>query len=307
MSPINTLRRITVTLVLLAALPMTAQRPRSESQSRPSVAVAPQYDTTHVYVAPDDVDAFVSQFLGTFGGKTTKQIVATVTPTPSSTSSQLLQTPFGTVSLFGFRTPIPSPFGSERTGLLVSDLDAAVVSAHAAGAEVVVSPFPDPIGRDVVIRFPGGLMTQLYWHTTAPSYAAFATIPENRVYVSSDRVQECLHSFLQFSQGRIVSDDAAAGGIEIGRPGYTFRRVEVTSTFGRLLVLVTDGILPYPYGHETTGYEVEHLEETLDKATNLGAKVLVSPVQTAARKSAIVEFSGGYIAEIHETLKGPTK
>jgi predicted enzyme related to lactoylglutathione lyase len=307
MSPMKTIRPFAVALVLLATLPMIAQRTKSESQSTRSVAVGPQYDTTHVYVAPNDVDVFVNQFLGTFGGKSTKQVVATVTPTPSSTSSQLLQTPSGTVSLFGFRTPVPAPFGSERTGYLVSDLDAAVISAHAAGAEVIVSPFPDPIGRDVVIRFPGGLMTQLYWHTTAPSYAAFATIPENRVYVSPDRAQECLHSFLQFSQGRIVSDNASARGIEIGRPGYTFRRVEIESTFGKLLLLVTDGILPYPYGHETTGYEVSDLGETLDKATNLGAKVLVLPVQTAARKSAIVEFSGGYIAEIHESLKATAK
>jgi hypothetical protein len=39
---------------------------------------------------PDDVDKFVSSFLATFGGKSTKQVVATVTPTPSSTTSQLL-------------------------------------------------------------------------------------------------------------------------------------------------------------------------------------------------------------------------
>src|SRR6201995_4856350 len=74
--------------------------------------VGPQYDSTHVYVAPEDVDKFVSSFLATFGGKSTKQVVATVTPPPSSTTSQLLQTPVGTVSLFGFKTPIPYPFGT---------------------------------------------------------------------------------------------------------------------------------------------------------------------------------------------------
>jgi hypothetical protein len=299
MSPRNILRSFTVALVLLATLPLAAQNTASAAQS---VAIAPQYDTTHVYVGPSDVDAFVRQFLGTFGGKSTRQVVATVTPTPSSTSSQLLQTPSGTVSLFGFRTPVPAPFGSERTGLLVSDLDAAVVLAHAAGAEVVVTPFPDPIGRDVVIRFPGGLMTQLYWHTTAPTYAAFATVPENRVYVSPDRAEQLLHSFLQFSKGKIVSDQTSASGIEIGRSGYTFRRVEIASNFGKMLVLVTDGVLPYPYGRETTGYEVSHLTESLNKATDLGAKVLVSPIQTAGRRSAMVEFSGGYIAEIHEIV-----
>jgi predicted enzyme related to lactoylglutathione lyase len=308
MSSIIRLRGYIVASVLIAALPVTAQTVVSSgAQSAASVAVDPQYDTTHVYVAPKDVDAFVQDFLGTFGGKSTKQVIATVTPTPSSTSSQLLQTPVGTVSLFGFRTPIPAPFGSERTGFLVNDLDAAVASARSAGAEVVVSTFPDPIGRDAVIRFPGGVMTQLYWHTTAPSYAPFATIPENRVYVSPDRAEAFLHSFLQFSHGKVVSDEAKATGAEIGRPGYTFRRVEVESTFGKMLMLVTDGVLPYPYGRETTGYEVTDLRDTLSKARSFGAKVIAAPLEVAGRQSAMVEFAGGYIAEIHAKPDHPAK
>lgn len=307
MSSISQFRAYIASLALLAAVPVVAQTASTEQRSTPTVAVAPQYDTTHVYVAPKDVDAFVKCFLGTFGGKSTKQIVATVTPTPSSTSSQLLQTPSGTVSLFGFTTPVPAPFGAERTGFLVTDMNAAVASARSAGAETVVSIFPDPIGRDAVIRFPGGVMTQLYWHTTAPSYAAFAMVPENRVYVSAEGVEAFLRSFLQFSQGKIVSDEASAAGTEIGRPNYTFRRVAVESTFGKMLVLVTDGILPYPYGRETTGYEVVDLSDTLRKATSLGAKVLVAPVQAAKRQSAMVEFPGGYIAEIHSRLSASSK
>ncbi len=146
------------------------------------VGVGAQYDTTHVYVAPDDVDKFAASFLSTFGGQSTKQVVATVTPTPSSTTSQLLQTPVGTVSVFGFKTPIPYPFGAERTGYLVTDLDEAINAARHSGADVLVAAFPDPIGRDAVIQWPGGVNMQLYWHTTKPSYAAFETIPENRVY-----------------------------------------------------------------------------------------------------------------------------
>jgi len=42
----------------------------------PAVAVGPQYDTTHVYVAPADVDRFAASFLATFGGQSTKQVVA---------------------------------------------------------------------------------------------------------------------------------------------------------------------------------------------------------------------------------------
>jgi hypothetical protein len=31
--------------------------------------------------------------------------------------SQLIFTPVGTVSVFGFTTPVPYPFGNERTGI----------------------------------------------------------------------------------------------------------------------------------------------------------------------------------------------
>src|SRR5216684_2702386 len=104
------------------------------------VAVGPQYDTTHVYVAPQDFDRFVASLVATFGGSTTKQGVFTVTPTPSSTMSQLVMTPAGTVSVFGFKTPVPYPFGLERTGYLVTDMDKAVDAAKATGADVLVAP-----------------------------------------------------------------------------------------------------------------------------------------------------------------------
>ena len=74
-----------------------------------------------------------------------------------------------------------------------------------------------------------------------------------------------------------------------------------------MLVLVTDGALPYPYGHETTGYEVADLPDTLRKATSLGAQVLISPVPAPGRQSAMVEFAGGYIAEIHAKTPVPAK
>src|ERR1700723_3611747 len=119
-----------------------------------SVAVGPQYDTTHVYVAPQEFDTFVASLVATFGGTTTKQGVFTVTPTPSKTMSQLVLTPVGTVSVFGFKTSVPYPFGVERTGYLVTNLDAAVRAAQADGADVLVSPFEDPIGRDAVIQWP---------------------------------------------------------------------------------------------------------------------------------------------------------
>jgi len=285
----------------LAAAGLATPSLAKETPATPMVAVGPQYDTTHVYVAPADVDRFVESFLATFGGQSTKQGIATVTPTPSSTSTQLLQTPVGTVSLFGFRTPIPHPFGSERTGYLVTDMDVAIKAARAAGADVIVQTFPDPIGRDAVIQWPGGVNMQLYWHTTPPHYAPFQTVPENRVYVSPDRADALVKSFVGFSHGKVVSDEAKAPGVEIGRPGDTFHRIRIESAFGKMTVFVTDGHLPYPYGHEMTGYEVAKLADTLDKAKAHGVKVLVEPFASEGRDSAVVEFPGGYVAEIHDT------
>ena len=267
------------------------------------VAVGPQYDTTHVYVAPQDFDRFVASLIATFGGTATKQGVFTVTPTPSSTMSQLVMTPAGTISIFGFKTPIPYPFGLERTGYLVTDVDVAIRAAKATGADVLVAPFNDPIGRDAVIQWPGGVNTQLYWHSTAPSYAALQTIPENRVYVSPDRVDVFVRSFLAFSQARVVGDEKSAPGVEIGRPAETYRRVRIESKFGKLTALVTDGQLPYPYGREVSGYEVTNLKDTLTKAKASGADVLVPLYKTDEREAAVVQFPGGYIAEIHSVLK----
>src|SRR5882672_6192218 len=268
-----------------------------------SVAVGPQYDTTHVYVPPQDFDRFVASLIATFGGTTAKQGVFTVTPTPSSTMSQLVMTPVGTVSVFGFKTPVPYPFGLERTGYLVTDLDDAIRAAKATGVDVLVATFNDPIGRDAIIQWPGGVNTQLYWHTTAPSYVPLQTIPENRVYMSPDRVDAFVRSFLAFSHGSVVSDEPRAPGVEIGRPAETYRRVRIESKFGKLTAFVTDGHLPYPYGREMMGYEVTNLAETLTKAKAAGADVLVPPYKTEERDAVVVSFPGGYIAEIHSVTK----
>lgn len=262
-------------------------------------AVGPQYDTTHVYVAAQDFDTFVSSLTSTFGGTTSKQGVFTVTPTPSSTMSQLVLTPVGTISVFGFKTPVPYPFGTERTGYLVTDLDGATRAAAANGAGVIVAPFDDPIGRDAVIQWPGGVNMQLYWHTTAPSYPALKTIPENRVYVSAERANDFTQHFIAFSHGRVVSDDAHAPGAEIGRKSDTFHRIRISSGYGIVTVLITDGHLPWPYGHEVTGYEVADLSETLAKAKAAGVTVVDGPYTSSGRNIAILQFPGGYIAEVH--------
>lgn len=290
---------------VLFALGMFGPTPAASAQSAaanvatPAIAVGPQYDSTHVYVAPQDLGRFAASFLGTFGGHSSKPVAVTVTPTPSRALWQFLQTPVGALSVFGFTSPIPFPFGSERTGYLVTDMDAAVLAARKTGAHVLVAPFPDPIGRDAIIQWPGGVNSQLYWHTKPPSSPPLQTIPENRVYVSPDAAEEFVHSFLAFAHGTVISDDADAPGVEIGRPRDTYRRIRIKSNFGKLVVFVTDGHLPYPYGRETTGYEVTSVTETLAKAKTLGVIVLVAPYSADGRIAAIAEFPGGYIAEIH--------
>jgi hypothetical protein len=304
------LRRILIALFIVSTLIAAATPravgqtavPRAKERSRPLVAVGPQYDATHVYVPSADVDTFVAAFLGTLGGTSTKQAVVTVTPTPSSTTSQVLQTPVGTVSLFGFRTPIPYPFGSERYGYLVTDMSTALKAARLAGASVIVPQFPDAIGIDAVIQWPGGVNMQLYWHTKAPAYAGLQRIPESRVYVSPDRVEAFVKSFVDFSQGKVVLDDPRTSGTEIGMPHDTIRRIRIESTFGNMAVFSTNGFLPFPYGIETTGYEVDSLDATLKRAATFGVTVLVPPYEVDQRRAAMVEFPGGYIAEIHETL-----
>jgi len=288
------MKRITMTAIAVFLIAIVYASPDDTS-----FGVGPQYDTTHVYVRPEDFDGFVGSLVATFGGTTTKQGVFTVTPTPSQTMSQLVLTPAGTLSVFGFKTPVPYPFGLERTGYLVKDLEAAVRAAQADGADVIVSPFNDPVGKDAVVQWPGGVNMQLYWHTTPPSYSSLKTIPENRVYISAGRASAFVHSFLTFSHGKVVSDNAHAAGVEIGRTSETYRRIRISSVFGAMAVLITDGHLPYPYGHEMTGYEVANLTDTLRRAKAAGVSVLVGPYTADQRNSAIVQFPGGYIAEIH--------
>jgi predicted enzyme related to lactoylglutathione lyase len=293
----------TATLIGLSPLAAFADSAYGTALSKAyagNVAVAPQYDTTHVYVASTDVDAFVQSFIATFGGKASTKAVFTVTPTPSKTASQYVQTPVGMLSVFGFETPIPYPFGNERTGYLVTDINDAVKAARAAGADVLVEPFDDPIGKDAIIQWPGGLAMQLYWHTKAPDYAPLQSVPDNRVYVSRYEAKNFVRRWLRFSHGKVLSDSARADAGVIGRPGETVRQIRIESNFGRMVVFVTDGKLPFPFGRETTGYGVEDLDATLDRAQKAGAKVLSPAYATAMGKTAVIEFPGGYIAEVHD-------
>jgi hypothetical protein len=285
--------------VIVALLALGFAGPAAAAEATPEVAVAPQYDTTHVYIASADFDAFVNSFTAVFGGKPSKRGSGNVMPVPSNAELQYVWTPAGTLSVFAFQTPIPYPFGFERTGYLVTDMDQAVAAARKSGAELIVAPFKDPIGIDAVIQWPGGVKMQLYWHFTAPSYDALAAIPENRIYISNDRADAFARDFVSFAHGKVVSDRRKADGGEIGKPGESVRRIAIESKFGKALVFATDGHLPYPFGHELTGYEVNDLTATLDKAKAVGVTVLSPIYQTGDRATAVVQFPGGYVAEIH--------
>jgi hypothetical protein len=264
-----------------------------------NVAVGPQYDSTHVYVTPADLDAFVSSFVATFGGHANKPVVSTVTPTASSAQLQSVMTPVGAVSTFAYTTPIPYPFGLERTGYLVTDMNQAILAARAAGASILVEPFKDPVGMDAVVEWPGGVKMQLYSHFVPPSYEPLSFVPENRVYISPDRIDNFTNAFIRFSRGKVISDDWHANGAELGEPGQLYRRIRIESKFGKMQIMATDGHLPYPFGHDISGYEVGDLTETLAKARSHGATVLVEPVEITDRRTAVVQFPGGFIAEIH--------
>ena len=282
-----------------SALLLLTFPPQAAGAAPNGVAVGPQYDSTHVYIAPADLDAFIASFIAVFGGSASAPITTNVLPVPSSATFQYVMSPVGTLSVFAFRTPIPFPFGAERTGYLVTDMDKAVRAARASGAEVIVEPFKDAIGRDAVIEWPGGLKTQLYWHFKAPSYAPLASVPDNRVYVSRDRADAFIRDFLAFSHGKVVSDDRRADAGEIGRPGESYRRIRIASGFGRMQVLVTDGHLPYPFGREVMGYAVTDLTATLARAKAAGVTVLLGPYDGNDRVTAILQFPGGFIAEVH--------
>lgn len=292
-----------IATALVAAAPVSAPLLAREPATA-DYSVGPQYDTTHVYVPEAEFDTFVQSLVATFGGTTSKQGEFQVTPTKSLTKSQLVLTPVGTISVFGFKTPIPYPFGDERSGYLVTDIDAAVASAVKHGAVRRIATFPDPIGRDSVVQWPGGVNMQIYWHTTKPNYAPLATVPENRVYLTADAAGRFINAWTSFAHGKIVSDDRTAPGIEVGQPGKTIRRVAIQTGYGKMVVFVSDGQLPWPYGRDMTGYGVSDLAATLAKANSTGVETLVAPYTVGRRQAAIVRFPGGYIAEIHSE---PTK
>ena len=233
--------------LLLATAGGTSMAQDKSAGATPSVAVGAQYDTAHVYVAPGDLDRFSDSLIATFGGTKSQQAALTITPTPSKTMWQAVFTPVGTFSVFGFATPIPYPFGVERTGYLVTDMDTAIQSAKANGADVVVAPFNDPIGLDAIVQWPGGLYMQLYG-TRA-----------RRITRNSTRSPKtgCTYHPVAPMRSSALSWDLAREG-SLRRPERTGHRGGPAKGYlppradrlhiRKIAVLVTDGQLPYEIG-----------------------------------------------------------
>lgn len=293
-------RSRTRTLLNSLALFLTTQPVGALPNASDGIAVGPQYDSTHVYLRSADFDGFVRSVVATLGGQPSVRGPSEITPTPSKAQFQYVQTPVGMLSIFAYETPVPYPFGLERTGWLVADLDRALKVAKANGAEVIVDKWRDPIGYDAIIQWPGGVKMQLYVHFRAPKYDPIQAVPETRFYLSRDTADAFVHGIMGFSGGRIVSDEPQADAAQIGKPNETFRRIQLDTPFGKLQVNATDGHLPYPFGYEINGYEVKDLAATVERAEVNGVRVLTSRFDDADRSSIMVEFPGGYIAELHQ-------
>ncbi len=82
------LTRIFPGIVLFVPLAAFVSDPTLHPANRGAVAVGPECDTTHVYVAPESFDALVNSFVATFGGSALKRSTANVIPVSSSTELQ---------------------------------------------------------------------------------------------------------------------------------------------------------------------------------------------------------------------------
>lgn len=98
---------------LLGACMVSVSGAQKKPAKTATVVLGAQYDTTHVYVRPEDLDAFVNSFVATFGGQPSARIVTNVLPVPSSTQFQAVSAPVGELSAFPYQTRIPYPFGQE--------------------------------------------------------------------------------------------------------------------------------------------------------------------------------------------------
>lgn len=299
----------TLTIAALAGCGTQSLRDRPASAvadpaGTASQALGPQYSTTHVYVPPGSVAALGQVWLALFGGTATAPATVTVTPTPSTALWSGVRSPIGSLSIFGYTSGVPYPFGSERTGWMVKNIEVAVTQAVAAGAPVIVAPFKDAVGHDAVVQFPGGANSQLYSHDTFVAYPPLKSVPTRNVYEPVADADAFVTSMIRFTKGHVVWDHKAANGALLGRPGKPFRQIRLATDYGYVNVNATDGKVPYPFGHEVTDFRVENVPALVERATARGVSVL-SPVTTIGRRTQVVlGFPGGWMAEFSAVAPG---
>ena len=64
----RTIKAVVLTIALIGTGAHTLIAKDKSADQGSSVAVGPQYGATHVYVAPSDLDNFVTSLIATFGG-----------------------------------------------------------------------------------------------------------------------------------------------------------------------------------------------------------------------------------------------
>lgn len=256
-----------------------------------------QNGSTHIYLQSGTLASFTNSIASTFGGSIQQGGTAQITPTPSTVKSAFVFTPVGNFTGFEYTTPVPKPFGNENYGFMVSDMEQALLAARQLGASVMIEPFPDALGRDAVLIWPNGVQMQLFQHFKPQNNQSLKNTPETRLYIPVDRADEFIHSYSQFSLSILVQDRVLVAGDQPISDG-ALREVHLTSetSFGNTHIFVTNGHLNVPFGYEVTGYAVDDFQQTYVKAVENQAKTLWSNYQN----SAIIEFPGGYKAEIHQ-------
>lgn len=275
---------------LAATQPAFASSTSAENGVNPEdLSVGPQYGTTHVYVDPSTQEAFTRSFIQTFGGES----VAALENDAHSVAS-----PSGTVSLYSAQSADST--NSASIGYLVLDLDHAISSAQKSGARLIAGPVQGALGRSAVIQWPGGIKTGLYQDEHRPNLPPLAARPDQRVHIAPAEVDGFVKAFLHFSKGTLMFDSPRRDAAEIGKPGESYRLVRLVSPFGNILIVASQNPLAPPFGTESTGYEVQDLSATLDRAQAAGAKVVSGPYKAVDHTTAMLTFPGGYTAEVHQ-------
>jgi hypothetical protein len=239
------------------------------SAGMPAVAVGPQYDTT-LSMSIRRTSIARGQPPGDVRRHDVEARVFTVTPTRAARCLSSFSLPSARSLSSASRRLCPTRSGPSGQATL-SPTWTWLFVPRAPGADLIVAPFNDPIGRDAIIQWPGGVNMQLYWHTTPRAMLPWPRFPRTG---STCPPIGPMRSSATSSRSPKEGRERRRNGSRVRLAGRT-RRTDgcaSRSLFGKVTVLVTDGHLPYPYGREFTGYEVADLDMTLAKAKAAGSE-----------------------------------